>query len=231
VTEKEVEGIIDILSLKPGDTILDMPCGYGRHCSVFAKMGYKVTGVDLSDNMIKIARRHYSHGKNIKYVNGDMRNINLGKQFDACLNLYISFGFFQDNNENILVLKNVARHLKSKGKFVLELVNPFNATSNERKSGSRVEETDRYRIKIKKMIDPRTMWENYHLQITDKATGRKAKNIDIGYYLYTVPEISILAAEAGLALREFYGGGYHEFSRTEFTFDAARIIAVFEKRG
>ena len=69
-SKNEVKGIIDILKIKPNAEILDMPCGYGRHCKVFADKGYKVTGVDLSKNLLMIAKKKFAH-KNISYVHGD----------------------------------------------------------------------------------------------------------------------------------------------------------------
>lgn len=228
VTRAEVNGIIKMLQLKPGDKVLDIPCGYGRHCKFFAQKGYKITGVDLSNKLMEIAKAKYNH-PNITYIKGDMTGINLREKFDVCLNLYISFGFYRNNNDNLRVLKNVSRHLKPGGKFLLELVNPFNAVSKERISGSRFEESENYYAIIKKTIEPATMWENYNLRIIEKASGREIKNMNVGYYLYTIPEITRMAGQAGFKLKKYYGGGYHDFSGKPYQFDSARIIAVFER--
>lgn len=229
VTEREVRGITELLALSPGCSLLDMACGYGRHCKVFGDSGFSVTGVDLSGPMIEIARSKYSR-TGVKYVVGDMRNVDLNRQFDAALNLYISFGFFKDQKDNLEVLRNIARHLVPHGKFLLELVNPFNAVSDERKSGSRDEDTGEYLARIRKTIDPKTMWETYNLRVFDKATAQEIKNVDAGYYLYTIPQIADMAEEAGLELSEFYGCDYHVFEKKPYGFDATRIILIFEKR-
>lgn len=228
VNENEINGIIEMLSLTPDKTILDMPCGYGRHCKVFAEKGYKITGVELSDKMLGIANEKYKPSENVQYIKGDMKAIDLGVEFDICLNLYISFGFYKDNNDNLLVLQNIAKHLKHNGKLLMELVNPFNAVSPERISGNRYEETTNYLALIEKTIDPMTMWENYSLREINKKTCEE-KYVNVGYYLYTIPEISRMAEKARLTPKKFYGGGYHDFSGKPYQFDSGRIIAIFER--
>lgn len=227
-TRNEVEGIIDILRLRPKAEILDMPCGYGRHSKVFADKGYKVTGVDLSGNLLRIAKKKFAH-KHITYLHGDMKDIDLKRQYDVCLNLYISFGFYKNSDDNLMVLRNIAKHLKPGGKLLIELVNPFNAVSPGRISGSRYEETKKYLALIKKTVDPMTMWENYSLRVINKKTFKEELK-EVGYYLYTIPDLSRMAKETGLELTEFYGGGYHEFSRKAFEFSDGRMIAIFGKK-
>src|SRR4030042_4103823 len=72
-SKNEVEGIIDILQIKPNADILDMPCGYGRHCKFLAEKCYKVTGVDLSENLLIIAKEKKFTHENITYIHGDMK--------------------------------------------------------------------------------------------------------------------------------------------------------------
>lgn len=104
--------------------LLDLGCGRGRHSITLAKRGYHVTGVDLSKEAIKKARRLATDDnlKNIKFSVGDMRNP-IDRTFDAVLNLFTTFGYFLDDSENVAVFKNVNRILKTGGLFMQDFLN------------------------------------------------------------------------------------------------------------
>lgn len=111
--------------------LLDLGCGRGRHSITLAKRGYRITGVDLSEEAIKKARRLASEEnlKNIRFLIGDMREP-IEQTFDAILNLFTTFGYFLDDLENRNVLKNVNRMLKSDGLFFQDYLNSHFVKSN-----------------------------------------------------------------------------------------------------
>lgn len=104
--------------------LLDLGCGRGRHSITLAKRGYHVTGVDLSEEAIKKASQIAADDnlKNIEFFIGDMRDP-INRTFDAVLNLFTTFGYFLDDSENIDVLKNVNRMLKTGGLFMQDYMN------------------------------------------------------------------------------------------------------------
>ncbi|MCJ7496950.1 MAG: methyltransferase domain-containing protein [candidate division Zixibacteria bacterium] len=93
---REIDGVIRMLGLKPPKKILDLCCGYGRHLVELARKGFMVTGYDLSSYFLDRARKEAVRLKlKVKLVRGDMRKIPFKKEFDAVINLFTSFGYFQ----------------------------------------------------------------------------------------------------------------------------------------
>ncbi len=118
-TQKEVEGAISILKLKKGQKILDVPCGYGRHAIALAKKGFKVTGVDLNPVHLKKAKNDAKEkGVKVEWKKENMLKLKYKEEFDACINLFYSFGFFDKDSENFKALENIFRSLKKGGKFL-----------------------------------------------------------------------------------------------------------------
>lgn len=105
--------------------LLDLACGRGRHSLNMARRGYRVTGVDLAPQAIQTAReKAASEGlTSVTFCTGDMREP-LGGPYNAILNLFTSFGYFEEDRENIRVLENVAALLKPGGVFIQDYLNP-----------------------------------------------------------------------------------------------------------
>lgn len=110
--------------------ILDLGCGRGRHSINMAKRGYKVTGIDLSRVAIEKAQiKAKNLGLDIEFLVGDMRDP-LSKQFSAILNLFTSFGYFDDDEENFHVLKAERQMLKNNGIVVIDYLNAIQVEKN-----------------------------------------------------------------------------------------------------
>jgi ubiquinone/menaquinone biosynthesis C-methylase UbiE len=121
--EREVKEMIMHLDVPSGAHVLDLCCGTGRHSIALSQMGYQVTGVDLSTVLIEKARKH-AGASTIHFVHGDMRRIPLENMFEAIVNLFTSFGYFDEDEENEQVLKEIYRLLKPNGKFLIDYLNP-----------------------------------------------------------------------------------------------------------
>jgi ubiquinone/menaquinone biosynthesis C-methylase UbiE len=116
--------IIRKLNLKPGMSILDCPCGIGRISIPLAKKGIKVTGVDITAQYLdELSRKSEKLKLPIKTVQSDMRRIDFKSQFDAAGNIWTSFGYFDKESDNQLVLKRLYNALKPGGKLLLTLMN------------------------------------------------------------------------------------------------------------
>ncbi|MCR8644209.1 class I SAM-dependent methyltransferase [Paenibacillus sp. N1-5-1-14] len=122
--KEEVRKMIAWLDLHSQEHVLDLCCGMGRHSVALAQFGYKVTGVDLSDVLLEEA--HRIEGANqVSWVHGDMREVPLDSgQYDAIVNLFTSFGYFEQDEENKLVLAEMSRLLRPGGKLLLDYLNP-----------------------------------------------------------------------------------------------------------
>jgi ubiquinone/menaquinone biosynthesis C-methylase UbiE len=126
--EKEAEELVklvfDNISLSKNSHILDLAAGFGRHAILFAKLGYNVTAVDLSENLLSIAKENAkSEGIHINFVHSDIRNFNPDSQYDLIVNLFTSLGYFEEDEENYYILRKVFDILSAGGFFVLDYFN------------------------------------------------------------------------------------------------------------
>ena len=94
-TARELAGVIKLMELKPGDRVLDCPCGYGRHSIGLAKRGFRVVGSDINSEMLEQAMESSQGLSNLSFAKENMRFINYSNEFDAVINLFFSFGFFE----------------------------------------------------------------------------------------------------------------------------------------
>ncbi|WP_151736597.1 class I SAM-dependent methyltransferase [Paenibacillus tengchongensis] len=120
---REVEAMIGWLHLPQGAKVLDLCCGMGRHSVALAQAGYEVTGVDLSEVLLREARK-LDGAERVTWIRSDMRQLPLTGGFDAVVNLFTSFGYFEEDEEQVKVLREVWRMLKPGGKFVIDYLNP-----------------------------------------------------------------------------------------------------------
>ncbi|MDP4115212.1 MAG: class I SAM-dependent methyltransferase [Bacteroidota bacterium] len=105
-------------------TVLDLACGAGRHSILFAKRGYKVTSVDLSKNLLEIARNEAKiENVELNLIRCDIRKFTTDIEFDLVLNLFTSFGYFENDSENFAIFDTVYTSLKKDGFFVFDYLN------------------------------------------------------------------------------------------------------------
>jgi 2-polyprenyl-3-methyl-5-hydroxy-6-metoxy-1,4-benzoquinol methylase len=103
---REVSRLLDVLELPSGARILDCPCGQGRHAHLLAEAGFDVDGLDYSKPLLEVAKVRGT-GKTLRYTQGDMRKLpaKWTGRFDAVVNLFTSFGFFDDPYDDRKVAK------------------------------------------------------------------------------------------------------------------------------
>ncbi len=116
-----IHNLVKHLSPPKNSLMLDLACGNGRYSIALNNMGYNVTGIDLSQNKIESAKKHQSNS--LTFAVNDMRMPLEPNRYDFIFNLFTSFGYFDNEEENKVVLTNVFNALKSKGTFVLDYVN------------------------------------------------------------------------------------------------------------
>lgn len=103
---------------------LDLAAGPGRHAMALASRGFKVTAVDLSATLLGVARQDASEaGLDIEFIRSDMRGIDFNNRFDLVLQLFTSFGYFEDRSDDALVLKRVRAAIRNRGYYALDLIN------------------------------------------------------------------------------------------------------------
>lgn len=122
--------LVKHLKLKKGSKVIDLACGKGRHSIFLYKLGFDVLGLDLSEESIEhnlnLAKK-YKVEDEIQFEVHDMRNPIFGniidEKVDAVFNLFTSFGYFDDAEDDEKVFESVAGVLKDDGYFVLDFLN------------------------------------------------------------------------------------------------------------
>jgi SAM-dependent methyltransferase len=120
-TQVEVEAVMDLLGTSGEMRVLDVGCGWGRHSLELARNGYSVTGIDLSSFLIGEAeRRSAEAGLDVRWVTGDVRNLNFAGEFDAAVSLFSSLGYFGSDGDDQRVLEGARRAVTAEGSLLLE---------------------------------------------------------------------------------------------------------------
>lgn len=115
-----MDNLTHYLNLPEEAQILDLACGKGRHSIYLNSLGFEVTGVDISENSIKIANE--SANDKLHFHVHDMRE-NLPHKYDAIFNLFTSFGYFDNEEDNIKTLKAIKNSLTEYGFGVIDFLN------------------------------------------------------------------------------------------------------------
>ncbi len=127
LTKREADLVEDFLRLNKSEKILDLCGGHGRHSIEFARRGYKnLTVLDYSDYLIKLGIRNARKiGADIRFIRQDARDTKLKKaDYDTVFIMANSFGYSSIESDNIKLLKETHRVLKSGGKLLLDLADP-----------------------------------------------------------------------------------------------------------
>ncbi|MFV1981070.1 MAG: class I SAM-dependent methyltransferase, partial [Rhodothermia bacterium] len=113
-----------VTKLDQGARVLDMACGRGRHAILLARRGFQVTGIDLSPRAIETARQMaVVESLSIEFETGDMRDSPCTACFDLVVNLFTSFGYFDDDVENARAVHAMAESLVTGGWLVQDFMN------------------------------------------------------------------------------------------------------------
>ncbi|WP_296637093.1 class I SAM-dependent methyltransferase [Polaribacter sp.] len=115
-----MKNMMSFLNISKDAHLLDLPCGKGRHSHYLNSLGYQVTGLDLSENSIKEAKKN--NYERLDFKVHDMR-LPFNKKYDAIFNLFTSFGYFDDDAVDISILQNIKNGLKKRGVFVFDFLN------------------------------------------------------------------------------------------------------------
>jgi len=129
-TENQVDFIIKTLGLSGRERILDIACGFGRHSLSLARRGFSVVGVDYTEVYIDDANieKEKSSLNNVEFLLADARDLNFREEFDVVLNLADgAIGYFESDEENLIIFDNIAQALKPGGKHFMDVCNAEHA--------------------------------------------------------------------------------------------------------
>lgn len=203
INRAQVTRLMELLELPDGARILDCPCGQGRHAHLLAEAGYDVTGVDYSVPLLRVAKARGT-GTRLRYRKADMRALpeRWTGRFDAVLNLFTSFGFFDDATDDAHVIQQFARVLAPGGTLIW-FGGSRDGVVSRWVGRDRWTTEDGSTIAHERSFDPRTG------QITIQTTWRGPTGSGQRMHrirLYTATRLAELCADAGLDVVAVYDG-------------------------
>lgn len=236
LTKQQIAFLLKRLQLKKGASILDLACGHGRHAIELARRGYKVTGLDFSKHFIELARKDAREKKvEVDFVRKDMRGLSFVNKFDAIINMFTSFGYFDDEADNMLVLRKISRALKPNGKFLIDLNNTMRTLAVMSQRGKADKKTGLLKtaprkdklsngliVATKDEFDPATM--RWSMTRTWKEKG-KLKSYRTNVRMFSLPELKNMMEQNGLPVEKVWG----DFQGSPFGFESRRLVVLARK--
>lgn len=220
VTAGQVDGIEKLLDLQPGARILDLACGHGRHAIALAERGYDVTGFDLSATFLKRAREDAAiRGTQVRWMQGDMRELDFESEFDAVINVFTAFGYFEDESDDTKTLDRVRASLRPEGLFLIETL--FRDGLPARFTPKSYDKTSRGRLVLHDHN-----WDLEKDVIEDQVTlinpdGTK-KEYRTSVRMRTLREYLALMRSSGLEPETWYGG----LNGVQLDFSCRRLVLL-----
>lgn len=190
-----MDNITHYLNMPENGTILDLACGKGRHSIYLNKLGYQVTGVDLSENSIAIAKEFSN--ETLQFKTHDMREP-MNETFDAVFNLFTSFGYFDTHEDNIKTLKAIKESINEYGFGVIDFFNADFIIENL--VAEETKEIDGITFHIKRSVENKKIVKEIRFEdkgesffFTEKVSA------------FTLADFEAMMEEAGIYLLEIFG--------------------------
>ena len=220
--EKLTDRIVELLEPE-GKKGLDLACGPGRFAIPLAARGYDITGVDRLQYYLDRGRaRARRAGVNIAWRKKDMREFVQPEAFDFVVNLWSSFGYFEDRADDLKMLENALASLRPGGKILIDnmgkeiyALNKTYAWSEERPDGSLF-------VDCGKVVDDWTRVKRSWLLVRGKKLEHR---FDFTLNLYSGQEMRELMERAGFENVRVYGN----FRGDAYDERAVRQIAIAQR--
>jgi ubiquinone/menaquinone biosynthesis C-methylase UbiE len=221
-TQKESAFIQRVL--RKSLTILDLCCGTGRHSIILHKRGLNIIGLDLSKNLLAIAKRNMKQERmEIPFVRADMRHLPFRNQvFDDVICMFTSFGYLPFESEDTKSFKEVRRTIRKNGKFLLDVAN-INHIIKIFKEKEWAEYEPFYMLE-KRSLDLQQSRLTSQWTIIRKDTN-EVRSLQHNVRLYSFNKLKQMLNEGGLKFKEVYGG----YDGKKFSFDSPRMIVSTER--
>ena len=210
-----MDNLTHYLNLPEKATVLDLACGKGRHSIYLNQLGFTVLGADLSENSIAEANKNANETLHFKVH--DMREP-FEEKFDAIFNLFTSFGYFENDDDNLTTLKAIKESLSDYGFAVIDFMNVSQVIETLVPEEIKTMEGIDFHIKrylkenhIYKEIDFEDQGQKFHFTEKVKAL--------------TLKDFEDLMEEAGIYLLDIFGDyKLQKFHKTE----SERLIMIFK---
>lgn len=210
--------------------VLDVGCGTGLHSVELGRRGYEVVGVDVSPEMVEIARSKAKGMVNVSFVQADATKLNFNGEFDAAIAMYGVVSYFISDDELLGFFRSVRRALKPGSVFIFDTWNlvgvhakrvyyetPF---ASFRKTGSMLAvKEEQWRVSfVDQVADAVISWS-----VIDLSRG----TVDVFSHklklrLFTLRELVHVLRETGFELCRVY----EDYAKTPFTDESSELVVV-----
>lgn len=192
---EQVEQVCSLVDLPVGGAVADVPCGVGRHAVELADRGFRVTGVDATEQFLERATeraREAGVAGRVEFVHEDMRAFQRPEVFDAICNLYTSFGYFEDRADDEQTAQNWYDSLRPGGTLLMSL------TSKETLAGTFEQRTwgerdGTYFLEEHEVTDDWSWMENRWIVVADG----DVREFTVSHRLYSAYELQTLLKQVG----------------------------------
>lgn len=219
----ELDGVLALpgVDATEGDAVLDVPCGPGRQSLAFADRGFDVTGVDATAPYVEEAQTRAADADvAAEFVEADMREFRREEEFDLAVNLFTSFGYFEDRADDERVARNLHDSLAPGGTLVVDLASKETLARDFRER-TWSDFADGYVLEERTVGDDWSWVENTWRLVVDG----DVREFDVSHRLYSAFELTELLERAGFSRVDAYG----TLDGDAFDHDAERLLVVAQR--
>jgi len=216
--------LIDLLGVRVGAQILDVACGGGRYARALSDHGMRVTGVDLSPDLIEVAReRSPLLPGTPDYFRRDIRALPFPRMFDGAISMFTSFGYFDRREDDVAVFRGVQRALRPGARFVLDFLNEAYVRAHLTPIETKDDGDLRVHLERRIADGPHGPCVFKRVEAVDARSGLLQATFEERVRLYTADEVDALLTEAGLTP---VGERLGSVAGAAFDAQASRLVRV-----
>ena len=191
-----IDNLVAHLQIKTESKLIDIACGKGRHATYFNKKEMNVVGVDLSPNSIAYAKQNENN--NLQFSVHDMREVYKENYFDIATNLFTSFGYFENKDDEQKAIKAMAKNLKSNGILIIDFMNIKKVIANLISSEKKTINDITFNIK-------RSVQNNHIIKDIKIIDGHETQHFQEKVRAITLAEFSAFFNNVGLNIIDIFG--------------------------
>jgi SAM-dependent methyltransferase len=221
LADEQIEKVLALIDYQGGD-VLDLCCGPGRHSLALAKRGIRVTGVDRSEFLLSKAKVEAARlNLEIDFVLSDMRQFVRSNSYSLILNMFTSFGYFDDREDDLTVLRNAYQSLKPGGAMLIDILGKESLARRYHPTSSTQGEDGTLLIERHEICEDWTRCRNEWILVK----GATAKSFHFQTRLYSGQELKDMLRRAGFEEVTLFG----DLEGNEYGIDANRLISIGRK--
>ncbi len=218
---QQIDPLFAYLGFIP-EKILDLGCGPGRHTLPLAKRGCRVSALDSSAYLLDKLRHSANRDSlDIDIQQCDMREYNHPGHFDSIISMWTSFGYFEDEQDNLALLEQCCSNLNEDGVLLIDTVGKEYLTRNIQPVHARDYDDGRILIERPVLNDNMTRISIEWLLIDEQ----QVKRTEFSHAVYSGVELADRLYDAGFSEVVLYG----DWKAGDYDIEAERLIAVARK--